>query len=388
MTRKEYFDSAVPQMLASLLGDALPTSGLNGLAQITSRLYSYEAQVYQPRRRPIIYQKLVPVDTSDGEGAIGRAYYVMDFRGDTKEIARGSDDMPLVDVLGSERFIPFKIGGEGYSYDTEDLRQAALLNFNRIALMPQAAFDIYNRAINEHALFGDTRGGKLNFKEGLFTSDLVPVVTESTVLNPDSPVSDITSAFLAPLDSVYNNSNGTSYANVLAVPPKLLEMAETTAINDVSSDTILTWVRKVNKTTQETNEVLTIIGVPGLETAGATGGPRIMAYELNPENLVLPLPMPFRFLAPQIRNLTFVVPGEYKYGPVHFRYPKSAVYYDYPASSDLTPTLATAKELAGKREKSLPGKTAYHELPKPGEKSPDTTNKEQEQPVHARKETR
>ena len=379
MTRKEYFDSAVPQMLASLLGDAVPSNGINGLAQITSALYSYEAQVYLPRRRPIIYQRLVPIDTSDGEGAIGRAYNVMDYRGDAKEIARGSDDMPLVDVSGSSRFIPFKIGGEGYTYDTEDLRQASLLNFNRIALMPSAAFDVYNRAINEHALFGDTRGGKLNFKEALFTSDIVPALPQSTVLNPASPVDDLVAAFLAPLETVFNQSNGTSYANTLCVPTKLMDLANTQPINDLSTDTILTWVRRVNKTTAETGEALTIIGVPGLETAGVGGGPRIMAYDLAPENLVLPLPMPFRFMAPQIRNLTFVVPGEFKYGPVHFRYPKSAVYYDYPPTSDLTPTMATVKEIAGSKTKG--------ELPKPGEKVENGKQHEHHQEP-ARKESR
>jgi hypothetical protein len=385
MTRKEFFDSVVPQMLAQILGDALTTT-VNGLAQVTSALYSYESQIYTPRRRPLLYQRLVPIDTSDGEGAIGRAYFTMEYRGDTKEIARGSDDMPLVDVTGAANYIPFKIGGEGYTYDTEDIRQAALLNFNRIALMPLAAFNVYERAINEHVLFGDTRGGKLNFKEALFTSPQIHVEEVDRPLNWDSPIEDLIAAFLSPLDTVYERSLGTSWANVICVPSRLIDLTEIKPLNDLSIDTILTWVRRVNKTTQETGEPLMIVGVPGLETAGANGGPRIMAYELNPENLVLPLPMPFRFIAPQIRNLTFVVPGEYKYGPVHFRYPKSAVYYDYPVESNLFTSrrrdlLAGAK---GRRELPHP---AERELPQPVEpvKEPRST---QQEPAHARKESR
>lgn len=327
--RKEMFDSVIPGIIASLLGDAtLPASGLS---LITSQLYNFEAKVYMPRLVPLVYARLIPIDTSDGEGAAGRAYLIEDERGDTKEIARGSDDLPLVDISGSDKFIPFKIGGIGYTYDTEDLRQAGLLNFNRVARLPQVAFNIYERAINEHALFGNTRGGKLGFSDGLFTNSLVPVFAASGPYE-GADADTLIELLLAPIDAVYNNSNNTSYANVLALPPDLMTMVERTPTGDIAGDTVLTYVKRINKTTQETGQALVVIGVRGLETANPADGPRIMAFEKLPDNLVLPLPMPLKFMTPQVRNLTFVVPGEYKYGPVHFRYPNSAVYEDFPVT--------------------------------------------------------
>ncbi len=325
--RKEMFDSVVPGMLASLLGDVAAAPS-QGLALITSRLYNYEARVYKPRAVPLVYSRLVPVDTSDGEGAAGRAYMILDERGDTKEIARGSDDMPLVDLGGTDRYLLFKTGGVGYTYDTEDLRQASLLNFQRVAQLPQVAFNIYERAINEHALFGNTRGGKLGFKEGLFTSTTVPRFTSTVTISDAMTVDDMLNVFNAAIDAVNTNSNNTSNANVLAVPQKLMTLAGRTPLNGNTTDTVLTYFKATNKTTQETGQPITIIGVKGLETAGVGGKPRVMAYERLDENLVLPLPMPLKFMTPQVRNLTFVVPGEYKYGPVHFRYPNSAVYED------------------------------------------------------------
>jgi hypothetical protein len=360
--RKELFDSVVPGMIASILGDvALNTPAL---ALVTSQLYSYEARVYEPRRTPLLYQRLVPIDSSDGEGAIGRAYTIMDIRGEVKEIARGSDDMPLVDVAGSDVYIPFKTGGAGYSYDTEDLRQAALLNFNRVALLPQAAFNVYERAINEHVLFGTKRWGKLGFADSLFINSRIAVIAApSAYIGADAE--ELINIFLDAVDAVYEQSNHTSYADTICAPSQLISLAQRMTINEYSAETVLEFIMTTNKTTMETGQQLTIVGVRGLEVAGEGGVPRLMAYERSPENMVVPLPMPYRFLPPQIRNLTFVVPGEFKYGPVHFRYPKSAVYMDFPAIEGAAAQAATPKKLNGgtqpRHPQQLPHQPPQHQ---------------------------
>ena len=351
--RKAMFDSVVPGMLASLLGD-VTAAPAQGLALISSQLYNYEAKVYKPRLVPLVYSRLIPIDTSDGEGAAGRAYMILDERGDTKEIARGSDDMPLVDMSGTDRYLLFKTGGVGYTYDTEDLRQAALLNFQRVSTLPQVAFNIYERAINEHALFGNSRGGKLGFAEGLFTSTQIPIINSTVTISEAMTVDEMISAFMDPIDYVYSNSGNTSYANVIAVPQELMTLAERTPVSVNTTETVLTFIKATNKTTQETGQQLIIIGVRGLESAGVGGKPRIMAYEKLDDNLVLPLPMPLKFMTPQVRNLTFVVPGEYKYGPVHFRYPKSAVYEDLAG--------ITKSKQDEQRENALKGSSSKGEL--------------------------
>jgi hypothetical protein len=364
--RKEFFESEVPGMLARILGDQLPPGMVSGLAMVAAKLYTLEAQVWEPRRLPPIYERLVPVDTSDGECALGRSYIMMESHGDTKEIARGADDLPLVDVgTGVDNFIPFKIGGLGYTYDTEDVRQAVCLGtYSRISVLPQQCFNIYEYALNEHTLFGNTRGGKLGFKTALFTSEQVTVMEGDTWDNA-SP-QDLIGIFFDAIDAVWTNSGNTSYANTLAVPQSLLRAATRTKMGDGCCESALDFIRRLNTTTTETGQELTIIGVRGLELANATkDGPRLMAYERNPENLLLPLPMPLRFHQPQIRNLTFVVPAEYKYGPVHFRYPKSAIYVDFPAG---TGQLTEAKGLKqAKRETSYPHGMAGTAAGKPEE---------------------
>ena len=55
---------------------------------------------------------------------------------------------------------------------------------------------------------------------------------------------------------------------------------------------------------------------------------RMMGYVKSDQRLVMHVPLPLRFLAPQLTALLIEVPGEYKYSGVEFRYPKSAYYMD------------------------------------------------------------
>jgi hypothetical protein len=59
------------------------------------------------------------------------------------------------------------------------------------------------------------------------------------------------------------------------------------------------------------------------------GKDRMMAYELNDENLAMQVPIPWRSLAPQMHNLMVKVPCEYKISGTEFRYPFSGAYRDH-----------------------------------------------------------
>jgi hypothetical protein len=65
-----------------------------------------------------------------------------------------------------------------------------------------------------------------------------------------------------------------------------------------------------------------------LDTAGVGGTTRCIAYVKSPTRLIMHLPLPLRFLAPQLQALDVRIPGEYKYSGVMLRYPKSMYYQD------------------------------------------------------------
>ena len=74
---------------------------------------------------------------------------------------------------------------------------------------------------------------------------------------------------------------------------------------------------------------LTIRAVRGLETAGAAGVNRMVAYRRNPQVLKLHVPMPHRFLPVyQDGPLNFVVPGVFRLGGLDIRRPKEVRYGD------------------------------------------------------------
>jgi len=77
------------------------------------------------------------------------------------------------------------------------------------------------------------------------------------------------------------------------------------------------------------NVQLRIAAVRGLETAGANGDARMIAYRRDPNVLKLNLPMMHRFLGVyQDGPLNWVVPGVFRCGGVDVRRPKEISYID------------------------------------------------------------
>ena len=66
----------------------------------------------------------------------------------------------------------------------------------------------------------------------------------------------------------------------------------------------------------------------GLETAGTGNTTRAVFYVKSPDRLVMHIPQPLRFLAPQAVNLSIKVPGTYRYAGLEVRYLKSMYYME------------------------------------------------------------
>jgi hypothetical protein len=75
---------------------------------------------------------------------------------------------------------------------------------------------------------------------------------------------------------------------------------------------------------------------PGAATKGGStaGKSRCIFYINNRDRVVLHMPMPLQFIAPQFDGATVLVPGEFRLGGVEYRYPSSAFYYDSVSSTD------------------------------------------------------
>ena len=93
--------------------------------------------------------------------------------------------------------------------------------------------------------------------------------------------------------------------------------------------TLLDWIKQYNVLTIQTGRPLTLAGVRGLETAGAGGLTRMVAYRRDPQVLKMWIPMRHQFLPVWQRGpLIFDVPGIFRIGGLEIRLPAAMRYLD------------------------------------------------------------
>jgi hypothetical protein len=74
---------------------------------------------------------------------------------------------------------------------------------------------------------------------------------------------------------------------------------------------------------------LTVRAVRGLDTAGAAGNGRVIAYRKDPDIIRMHIPMPHRFLPIWQRGpLVYDIPGIFRVGGLEIRRPAAMRYID------------------------------------------------------------
>jgi hypothetical protein len=142
--------------------------------------------------------------------------------------------------------------------------------------------------------------------------------------NEDLVLADINELILG----IATDTQYTGMADTLLLPYAKMNFLATNRLGDTQS-TLLAFLRENNTYTAMTGQPLTIRAVRGLETAGAAGVARMVAYRRNPQVLKLHVPMPHRFLPVyQDGPLNFVVPGVFRLGGLDIRRPKEVRYGD------------------------------------------------------------
>ena len=88
----------------------------DGVAFYISQLSSVESKIYETKYRNIVYQDLVPVDTSDPEWVDQISYRSYDAVTMGKFIGASADDLPQVAMNAKIDHIPVAYGGIGFGY--------------------------------------------------------------------------------------------------------------------------------------------------------------------------------------------------------------------------------------------------------------------------------
>lgn len=300
------------------------------LAFLVSQTTLIEPEVYATRYPDIQYPRLVPVDTTAPEWVQTITFFSSDQIGAAQWFSAKAQDVPNATTVRAKHQQAIAMAAIGYEYDLEELNVARLTGRNLGAERALAARRSYDEFVERVAIRGDTEKGWY----GLINN---PTITAGNAPNgaggspffanktPDEILLDVNGL----LAGVIVGTNTVEYADTVLLPLNLMLTMGTRRIDAVNQTTILEWIRRNNAYTLQTGQPLNIQAMRGLETAGAGGTGRLMAYRRDPSVLKMHLPMPHRFLDVfQKGPLAYEVPGIFRLGGTEFRRSKSARYLD------------------------------------------------------------
>jgi hypothetical protein len=223
-------------------------------------------------------------------------------------------------------FTPVVLGGVGYHYQTEELRQAAMLNVPLAATKARLAMRAYENHMNKVAFVGEDRD-----LYGLCNQPNVPIITGTPIVSGgatptgwEAVIGQINNA----LSTVYMASAMNTFANTILYPPSLWTQLTSIFNPYCCGDNVIDMIAEKNYTSVGGGGPVLQMQVPQLETAGTNGTRRMVVYNRDAESVVMHIPMPLTFLPPQAVNLDLKIAGEYKYSGVEIRYLSNIRYID------------------------------------------------------------
>lgn len=304
------------------IGDMMQSN----LGFVKSQTAHIETGVYMHRFPEIRYPGLIPVDNSAPEWIKTVDYYSMDISGKAGWTADRARDLNLVGTELGKASSEVFMADIGYDYGIEEVNQAAsVTGMNLQGEKARAARLIYERTVDAIAFTGDAE----KQWEGLYNKSSVTVAGALTgdwgnsATTEDQMLGDINDA----LQGTFIDTNTVSMADTLLLPQTELQRIASTRLGD-TGETVLSFIKRANVYTAQTNQPLNIRGERGLETAGVAGAKRMVAYRNSSEVLKMHIPMRHRFLPVQIQGLTYQIPGIFRLGGLDIRLPKEVRYVD------------------------------------------------------------
>lgn len=292
------------------------------LAFLVSQLAYTEGQTFEKLYTPMQYEDLIPISFEAGEWAESIRYEIYDYVGRGKRSAGRGKSMNRVDVAYADKTFPVVSGDIGYDYTTDELRKSAFLRRPLPNTRLAAAMDGYQRHMNDVALWGE------DDLTGLFNNANVPHASAPTGDWANSTEAEILADINGLIDLIWTSTAYNDFPTDIVMSPAKFSYIAAKPRSSTSDKTVLQYIQANN--IAKTQRGIDIKFGPGygLETGGAGETHRMMGYVKSPLRLQMHIPLPLRFLAPQLVGLGVDVPGEYKYSGVEFRYPKSARYMD------------------------------------------------------------
>lgn len=267
-------------------------------------------------------RQLLPVDNSIDPGAETVAYESFDQLGAAARITDYSDDLPMVNVKGSQTSQRMQSYGAAFGYSIGEIRAAAKAGKPLERMRAMAARKVLDLKLDDVAATGDSTAGL----SGLLSLSNTETFTVSTkagggqtwaVATADEILADMNGM----IRQVVVNSKEVERPTRLILPTTQFEQISSKARSTTSDTTVLSFFLANHPGVE-------VMSWERLAGAGALGVDRMVAYDPNILNIRLLMAVEFEQLAPQQRNMSYVVNCHMRTGGVISPYPKSVIYGD------------------------------------------------------------
>lgn len=293
------------------------TRDMEPMTHLVGQLAFLETEARPEEFEERFYRELLPggcITSAAGEWAETVLHRTTGRTGKGRRI-HPSGRPPMVGVATSQVGVSVAHGGLGYSYSLQQLR-ASVKYLTPLPADEQAAcVEGAEDHINDVALVGEAES---NFK-GLLNHASVDAAARNsgaawTAASADTIASDINVV----LQNVFVKSKQKYPPSHFIYAPTLAGRFQQQRSSG-SDMTVGNWIRNNNLYTDRTGKPLTLMpGPSAMETLGTGTTKMAMAYTPNPQNVKFHLPMPQRFIAPQMEGFNVVVLSEYRYGGLDF----------------------------------------------------------------------
>jgi hypothetical protein len=292
---------------------------------VVNQAYAINTQVYENKLPDLDFGRLVYVDSSAPEWTPGIITFLSSTVGAAKWVSGAAKDVPRADATMDKSEVRVHMAAVGYGYDSEEVGQATLLGMNLPNTKALGARRAYTEFMWNVSLTGDANKGLLGLaNQSIVTTGTAPADGTGSVTTwfdangnatktPAQIVRDINTV----LTGVFTGSLTVEMADTLLLPYSTISYLGATPMSSTNSETILSFILRTNIYTQMTGQALTLRGVLGLDTIGAGGTKRMVAYANRQDVVKLHLPMPHRFLPVyQDGPMSFQIPGIFRTGGV------------------------------------------------------------------------
>ena len=293
-----------------------------------------ELEFILPETKDALYREmrskeLVPVNSRAGAGAKTITWRKWSRTGRAKIVtAYGAKDLPRVGRYAQEVTVKVHHVGSSAGWSRQEVREAAMANkpLDREYMIQMGEENA--RVIDQATLLGDTAHnipGLFNYP-GLTAATIPADGTGSTKTWSTKTGAQILRDAGNLIKAVTVPTNGVEKPNTLALPLSVYIDISVRPFDtaNASNKTILAYLQD----NLAALGITSIVGLPELETAGASGATRAFIYTKDPRKVEQHIPLIFEATPPQQEGLEWAIYGESRFAGTTLYYLLSAAYGD------------------------------------------------------------